>query len=426
MSFYKDKVLIENIRETNGYIKINILRQSTESETIDAKSALNRIDYYIDSVLYDAWEYFMTLIDNQITSLDENTKYNQQMIPNKIKFNVNDLKENKLGFLSYLLRLIYEYCFWVGVDDNTPHFINKKTLNNLEIVSHEIKSPNADHFQWIRDSLPIALAKWTISSSEFKEAKNVISKFGSEKESVIDDIKELKYKYESDMNVQYGGLKNELENKRDNIISSIENEYSLTLKKIKNSEQEVDKSVSKIIAGENELKALEERIKGLRTEYDFVGLSSGFDRIKIKKENELRNSEVVYKNIFGCLFLAPVAAFLAHFIKPGVYPENFSAIFVLFPLITIELVLIYFFRLSYLESKSIRTQLLQIELRLSLCAFIQNYVDYRKDHGKNISKLLDSFDSLIFSPIQVNDNNIPSMFDGADAIADLAGKIMKK
>lgn len=88
--------------------------------------------------------------------------------------------------------------------------------------------------------------------------------------------------------------------------------------------------------------------------------------------------------------------------------------------------LIYFFRLSYLEAKSIRTQLVQIDLRLSLCSFIDGYVEYRKKNNVNIDKVLEIFDSLIFSPIQTNENNIPSMFDGIEAIAGLAEKITKK
>ena len=90
------------------------------------------------------------------------------------------------------------------------------------------------------------------------------------------------------------------------------------------------------------------------------------------------------------------------------------------------MILIYFFRLSYLEAKSLRTQLIQIELRLSLCAFIDSYVEYRKRNQADIEKVLDSFDSLIFSPIQTNENNIPAMFDGIEAIAGLADKVIKK
>lgn len=85
-----------------------------------------------------------------------------------------------------------------------------------------------------------------------------------------------------------------------------------------------------------------------------------------------------YKNLFGTVFIAPVIAVIIHFAFPDLYPKDYSAIFILFPFITIEMAIIYFFRLSYLEAKALRTQLMQIDLRLSLCAFIDGYVEYRR------------------------------------------------
>ncbi|HEE1233111.1 TPA: hypothetical protein R6486_005371 [Klebsiella pneumoniae] len=36
------------------------------------------------------------------------------------------------------------------------------------------------------------------------------------------------------------------------------------------------------------------------------------------------------------------------------------------------------------------------------------------------------FEKLIFSPIQVTSENIPSLLDGASSIAELAGKVFSK
>lgn len=175
-----------------------------------------------------------------------------------------------------------------------------------------------------------------------------------------------------------------------------------------------------------EIKELEGRVQDLKSEYNFVGLSSGFNKIKEKKELELRNIEVNYKNLFGCIFIVPVIITVLHLVTPAVFPKDLTVLFLALPFLTIEMALIYFFRLSYLEAKSIRTQLVQIDLRLSLCSFIDGYVEYRKKNNVNIDKVLEIFDSLIFSPIQTNENNIPSMFDGIEAIAGLAEKITKK
>ncbi|MDY4380921.1 hypothetical protein [Pectobacterium brasiliense] len=413
MSFYSWDKRREKINETNSYIISDVRLKYEKNKDRPLLSFRDNSDGLFEYVILPVWSYFYSILSKKTNELDENTKFNQQYISTHMDFSIEDYKSDKVGFLSNLLRVLYEYKFWTGIVDGDRLF-SKDTLTILDdVFGHNEHSYNYQ-FGWIRDSLPIVLAQWMLKSKNFLAAIELVSNIDNARTHALSDI-----------DVRFGIIQNTLENDVKGKARELSDIYLDTLQKFKKSEDTILKSTKNIDVIRDELSGLEDKIKNLRTEYNFVGLSSGFERIKEKKEKELRNSEVYYKNLFGCMFIAPVFAFLSHFIKPGFYPENFSAVFILFPLVTIELVLIYFFRLSYLESKSIRTQLVQIELRLSLCAFVQNYVEYRKEHGKNISKLLDSFDNLIFSPIQVNDSNIPSMFDGADAIADLAGKIMK-
>lgn len=100
-------------------------------------------------------------------------------------------------------------------------------------------------------------------------------------------------------------------------------------------------------------------------------------------------------------------------------------VFIFLPLITLEVLAFYFMRLFYLEIKSVKSQILQIDIRLSLCEFIQDYVEKKESSDKS-DHVWKSFESLVFSPIQANEDKIPAVLDGADAIADLAGKIMAK
>jgi hypothetical protein len=206
----------------------------------------------------------------------------------------------------------------------------------------------------------------------------------------------------------------------------ISDNYDSIKKTIIDGKQEAESNLDYVKESIIEIKALEERVKNLKSEYNFVGLSNGFDRIKNKKEKELSSTEMNYKNLFGTIFIAPVIAVTLHFCFPNLYPKDYSSIFIILPFLTIEMAIIYFFRLSYLEAKALRTQLMQIDLRLSLCAFIDGYVEYRRKNNIAIEKVLDSFDALIFSPIQTNENNIPAMFDGLEAIAGVAEKVMKK
>lgn len=82
-------------------------------------------------------------------------------------------------------------------------------------------------------------------------------------------------------------------------------------------------------------------------------------------------------------------------------------------------------RLFYSEAKAVKAQLLQVDHRMALCAFIQEYVTYRENNEKS-KEAFAGFESLIFSPVQAKEDNIPSMLDGAGAIADLMGKVMSK
>ncbi|HDG1686589.1 TPA: hypothetical protein PFE28_002532 [Kluyvera cryocrescens] len=293
-------------------------------------------------------------------------------------------------------------------------------------MSDDILSQLEDHFggkkyapytqfSWIRDSLPVALMKWLLNSDNFISARTLITHIDEAKENNLHEISQKSGYVIKEIKTETNNCKSFLSKTFDNIrsnISEVKNEADVTLGYVKSALTEV--------------KALEERVSNLKSEYNFVGLSHGFSKIKEKKEKELSVTEMNYKNLFGTIFIAPIIAVIMHFWLPAVYPKDYTALFILFPFITIEMAIIYFFRLSYLEAKALRTQLIQIELRLSLCSFIDGYVEYRKKHNIPIDKVLDSFDSLIFSPIQTNENNIPAMFDGVEAIAGFADKVINK
>jgi mRNA-degrading endonuclease YafQ of YafQ-DinJ toxin-antitoxin module len=87
--------------------------------------------------------------------------------------------------------------------------------------------------------------------------------------------------------------------------------------------------------------------------------------------------------------------------------------------IGLELILIYFFRIALLDLKSDKAQLLQLELRKSLCHFIKNYVDYAKESIPDGKVSLDKFESIIFSSIVGTEEKMPSTFDGVEQLAKL-------
>ncbi|MBM7264496.1 hypothetical protein JTY87_14660, partial [Citrobacter freundii] len=366
------------------------------------------------NTLDSAWSTFISIINNNPQHLDENTVFNQDTIFSRMEFRVDDYKENKVYFLSNLLRVLYEYYFWTGTRSIvTSNFITDSKLTLLENTFKDNESKY--QFAWIRDKLPISLMKWLLNSNKLTDARNFISDLDKNKRKFLDDIS-------SNLDMAIDKINKDTEAS----ISLISANFNDIKKTIVDGKLEADANLKYVDESREEIKALEERVRNLKSEYNFVGLSSGFNIIKEKKEKELSTTEMNYKNLFGTVFIAPVIAVIIHFAFPDLYPKDYSAIFILFPFITIEMAIIYFFRLSYLEAKALRTQLMQIDLRLSLCAFIDGYVEYRRKNNIAIEKVLDSFDALIFSPIQNNENNIPAMFDGLEAIAGVAEKVMKK
>lgn len=57
----------------------------------------------------------------------------------------------------------------------------------------------------------------------------------------------------------------------------------MTLKTIVDGKLEADANLKYVDESREEIKALEERVRNLKSEYNFVGLSSGFNIIKEKK-----------------------------------------------------------------------------------------------------------------------------------------------
>ena len=65
--------------------------------------------------------------------------------------------------------------------------------------------------------------------------------------------------------------------------------------------------------------------------------------------------------------------------------------------IIVLFVLLYFFRISLFNIRALKSQLLQIDLRLSLCEFISNYTEETAKMRGNAKESFDKFENVIFS-----------------------------
>lgn len=85
----------------------------------------------------------------------------------------------------------------------------------------------------------------------------------------------------------------------------------------------------------------------------------------------------------------------------------------------LELVLIYFFRIVLHGLNSNKAPLLQIDLRLTLCRFIQKYTEFSKGIKEDNPNALDKFEALIFSGLVMQDGKLPTTLDGLEPIQKL-------
>ncbi|EGA63910.1 hypothetical protein [Vibrio brasiliensis] len=168
------------------------------------------------------------------------------------------------------------------------------------------------------------------------------------------------------------------------------------------------------------------KLNTLKTAYNFVGLYQGFDKLSEDKKTE---QKWLFWSLVGMaiLILTPlVLEFWAlTFGEAAKTFDGLGSLVRLMPLVSIEVILIYFFRIILMNYRSVKTQVMQIELRKTLCSFIQGYAEYAKGIKEKDSDLLDRFENLIFSGIISDSEKLPSTFDGLEQLGNMIKNIKK-
>lgn len=191
-------------------------------------------------------------------------------------------------------------------------------------------------------------------------------------------------------------------------------------------EESLEEWDKKLKDREKKAEALEARLHNYETAFNFVGLYKGFsDLVKAKKSES--KWLLVTLSIMGALILLPLLLSAYHTLsassEAAITIQTYLPLFL--PLISLELILIYFFRVVLLNHKSVKTQIVQLELRQTLCQFIQDYAEYASDIKTSDQNILEKFENLIFSGIVINPEQVPSTFDGMDQITNLMKSFKK-
>ena len=176
----------------------------------------------------------------------------------------------------------------------------------------------------------------------------------------------------------------------------------------------------------DDTEALKNKLEEYKVGFNFVGLYQGFSDLADKKRKESLWLLMALIGM-GILTLTPILIEVWLSIT-GFYSGAEAATtrwINLIPILSTEVILIYFFRVILVNHRAAKAQIMQIELRKTLCQFIQSYASYSVDIKKQDPNALEKFESLIFSGIVADPEKLPSTFDGLEQIGNLIKSIKK-
>ena len=182
-----------------------------------------------------------------------------------------------------------------------------------------------------------------------------------------------------------------------------------------------------IAAKRTETEGLQEAIEKLQTKYNFVGLVKGFELLGARKQSESARA-FIFILALGAVMLLPVCVQLWFVLNniESIETHRATLVYSLPPLLALELIILFFFRVVLVNYRDLKAQLLQLDLRISLCQFIQSYSEYSAKIKKLDSSALDRFESIVFSAVTSSAENMPATFDGVEQISKLVSSLRGK
>lgn len=348
----------------------------------------------INKNLIRAWHSFHYLYRNNSENLNLFTPFNQFYLKEEARPSLRMLRTDKYIFLYYLLRVIYEYYFLNPDSDEFSQIWHNNTENIDELDKEIIGKGFNFKYNWIERSMPTSILRFLINSKEFASLREIAENINKYEERIT-------------------------EHTNKNIKRNEDTSNKLTT--------ELNKLIQDTKTTKSDLDVYQKKLEEYKGEYNFVLLSKAFNNLHDKKSSELIKTKVLIWLFTTLLALPPAFSFVNHIRNWFPTGEGLTLLSFYLPLLTFEILIFYFMRLYYSESRALNTQLLQIDHRLSICEFIYDYFEKKnKSDDKDNKESWALFESLIFSPIQMTSDNIPSVLDGANAVAELAGKVMSK
>ncbi len=176
---------------------------------------------------------------------------------------------------------------------------------------------------------------------------------------------------------------------------------------------------------EEQISKLKNVLERYKTAFNFVGLYDGFDELAKEKMKE-KGSVLCWLRVLGVLAIVPIIAEPLYINFYRIEPVSMQDLSLIIPTISAVIILVYYFRVLLFNYKSVKSQLIQIELRKTLCRFIQSYADYSGKLKGQSPEALDKFERIVFSEIVADEGNLPATHDGIEQIGKTIKELMKK
>jgi hypothetical protein len=303
---------------------------------------------------------------------DENCQINIQWIGPRLMDELAKLNQPDV-INTHALATALAYRFMLEYDMSVRHDMSMEVRTFMSEVEAGVASMTDEvkaHVQYARQSMPVAMLKKMLNTSDFGNLRDVST-----------------------------------------VASSVD--------------QKITQWEGRLNESETNVKRLGDLLEQQTLAFNFVGLHQGFADLSTTIGEELRFARIGIA-FFGVLVLLPGVFDL--WLALGVH-QDFSAIPTYTLLVagvgtlTLTLLFLYFFRIALRQADSCRAQLMQVRLRMSLCKFIQSYAEYSKGIRKNNPDALSKFEALIFSGIVGTEDKLPSTFDGIEQLSALAKSI---
>lgn len=292
---------------------------------------------FIDCLTIKTWDVFYYYFRENRSLLDKNTLFNRKYLGERLLFSKEMFISDQLNFLHSLMRGVYELFFILNDPSQTPECVN---IDVIEKIDHLTRDKNTVHsFLWIERVMPASMCRDIIQDSQFINVRDKIT-------NGLEFI--------------------------DNALKTHIDEINLCAGKSKSDLLDVIAKASEVNI---EITDYERKLQEYKQEYNFVLLSKAFNNIRNTKKIEKLFAYIRFLIPVFVLVLIPIYLYITR-IEHDV--TQWRDVFIFLPLITLEVLAFYFMRLFYLEVKSVKSQILQIDIRLSLCEFIQDYVEKKR------------------------------------------------